>query len=488
MQYKSFIDPYLNKQINNQKPYLNSLRSPSFHQPISNSLLCQSISEQKLKLSVDQEIQTKLNNVGQSQWEKIGSKLPKRVQLQYREIIKPKQFEINLSQPRIHSPNLNQRFNRSFYMGLQEINSSSIKRPLLNLTSTVIMIQDSTQATSELQTQKIQQKFRHNFIFHYIIGIGGFGNVWKVESKKTRMIYAMKELKKSKILAKKSVKSVMNEKQLLQKLKNPFIINMVGSFQDKDHLYLILDFLSGGDLRYHILLNKTFREEQIKFFVACIILGLEYINSYQVIHRDLKPENLVLDCKGYLKITDFGIARNYKNENSNETSGTPGYMAPEIILKQNYNYCVDYYAIGVICYEMITGKRPYLGRTKKEIRDEMLGKQIQLNFKEHLQYSFNLIEFTNKLLIRKQQNRLGYQNGIKELKNHKLFQQFQWDKLINKTMIAPYQPKQEDKTRPCQKTSDSQQTIFNEKLKQLKFKEIQMLFDGYTYLSEDKII
>ena len=81
-----------------------------------------------------------------------------------------------------------------------------------------------------------------------------------------------------------------------------------------------------------------------------------------------------MDCKGYLKITDFGIARYYKNENSNETSGTPGYMAPEIILKQNYNYSVDFYAIGVICYEMITGKRPYLGRTKKEIRDEMLGK------------------------------------------------------------------------------------------------------------------
>ncbi|CAD8118332.1 unnamed protein product [Paramecium sonneborni] len=197
MQYKQYIDPYLSKQINNQRPYLNSLRSPSFHHPIQNSLLCQSISEQKLKLSVDQESQTKLNNIGQSQWEKIGSKLPKRVQLQYKEIIKPKQFEINLSQPRIHSPNLNQRFNRSFYMGLQEINSQSLKRPLLNLTSTVIMIQDSTQATSELQTQKIQQKFRHNFIFHYIIGTGGFGNVWKVESKKTRMIYAMKELKKT---------------------------------------------------------------------------------------------------------------------------------------------------------------------------------------------------------------------------------------------------------------------------------------------------
>ncbi|CAD8208986.1 unnamed protein product [Paramecium octaurelia] len=163
-------------------------------------------------------------------------------------------------------------------------------------------------------------------------------------------------------------------------------------------------------------------------------------------------------------------------------------MAPEIILKQNYNYCVDYYAIGVICYEMITGKRPYLGKTKKEIRDEMLGKQAQLNVKEYLQYSFNLIEFTNKLLVRKQQNRLGYQNGIKELKNHKLFHSFQWEKLINKTMIAPYQPKQEDRNRPYQQTNDSQQTIFNEQLKQLKFKEIQMLFDGYTYQTEDKII
>lgn len=103
--------------------------------------------------------------------------------------------------------------------------------------------------------------FRYNYIFHYIIGWGGFGKVWKVESKKTRTLYAMKELSKAKVLAKKSVKSIMNERKFLIKLKHPFLVNMVSSFQDRDNLYLVMDYLSGGDLRYHIILNRTFKEE-----------------------------------------------------------------------------------------------------------------------------------------------------------------------------------------------------------------------------------
>ena len=111
--------------------------------------------------------------------------------------------------------------------------------------------------------------FRYNYIFHYIIGWGGFGKVWKVESKKSRTLYAMKELSKAKyihiyifrVLAKKSVKSIMNERKFLIKLKHPFLVNMVSSFQDRDNLYLVMDYLSGGDLRYHIILNRTFKEE-----------------------------------------------------------------------------------------------------------------------------------------------------------------------------------------------------------------------------------
>ena len=110
------------------------------------------------------------------------------------------------------------------------------------------------------------------------------------------------------------------------------------------------------------------------FFIACIIVSLEYLHTNQIIHRDIKPENLVLDNRGYVRVTDLGIARLIRAENSSDTSGTPGYMAPEVMCRLNHTYAVDYFALGVIGYEFMLGKRPYLGRSRKEIRDQILAR------------------------------------------------------------------------------------------------------------------
>jgi serine/threonine protein kinase len=137
---------------------------------------------------------------------------------------------------------------------------------------------------------------------------------------------------------------------------------MIFAFQDFENLYLVMDLLTGGDLRYHVSRHKKFTEEQtsiliikLEFFVCCILLGLEYIHTNNIIHRDIKPENLVLDDKGYVRITDFGIAKFYQKENSSETSGTPGYMSPEVMCAQNHTIAVDYFALGVIAYEFMMG-------------------------------------------------------------------------------------------------------------------------------------
>ena len=119
----------------------------------------------------------------------------------------------------------------------------------------------------------------------------------------------MKEMSKARILSKKSVNSVINERKLLQNLKDSFIVNMQYAFQDSENLYLVMDLMPGGDFRYHLSRHKDFTEEQTKFFVSCILLGLEFLHANGVIHRDIKPENLVFDSKGFLTITDFGIAR-----------------------------------------------------------------------------------------------------------------------------------------------------------------------------------
>lgn len=184
------------------------------------------------------------------------------------------------------------------------------------------------------------------FNYQYCIGKGGFGKVWKVERKKSKQQYAMKEMSKARILTKRSLKSVMNERQILTQLNNPFIVNMYYAFQDRENVYLVMDYLSGGDLRYHICKNRRFSEEQtskhqpyfifVEFFIACLMAGLEYIHNKSIIHRDIKPENLVFDEDGYLRITDFGIARQWRPENSQDTSGTPGYMGKSI--RGNYSY------------------------------------------------------------------------------------------------------------------------------------------------------
>ena len=107
----------------------------------------------------------------------------------------------------------------------------------------------------------------------------------------------------------------------------------------------------------------------LEFVIRCIMEGLRYLHDNNIIHRDIKPENIILDQKGYCRITDMGVARYWKMENSHETSGTPGYMAPEVLLRQNHSFCADYFAVGVIAYELVMGKRPYQGRDRKTIRD-----------------------------------------------------------------------------------------------------------------------
>ena len=285
---------------------------------------------------------------------------------------------------------------------------------------------------------------RNLFDFKYVIGRGGFGKVWKVAYKKTNNFYALKEMSKVKIIDKKSERSIMSERTLLSKLHHPFIVNMICAFQDYSYLYLVMDLLVGGDLRYHHCRCRKFSEEQTKFFMACIILALEYLHSHKVLHRDLKPENLVCDDKGYIRLTDFGVAKRYHSDNADETSGTPGYMSPEVLCAQNHAYPVDYFALGVIGYEFMLGFRPYQGKSRKEIKQAVLGKQVQIKGHEiPIGWSYEGADLINRLIQRKVSHRIGY-GGISEIKAHPWFKGFDWEALYEKRMISPFVPKRGD--------------------------------------------
>ena len=286
---------------------------------------------------------------------------------------------------------------------------------------------------------------RNNFKFLYVIGKGGFGRVWKIQSKKSKNVYALKEMSKLKIIDKKSEKSINSEREFLSKLHHPFIVNMHYAFQDKENLYLVMDMLSGGDLRYHISRYRKFSEEQTRFFISNMIYALKYIHENNVIHRDIKPENLVLDENGYVRITDFGIAKENMPDNSTETSGTPGYMAPEVMKAKNHSFPVDFFAIGVIGYEFMLGKRPYYGKNRQEIKEQMLSKEAMIKEDSIPKgWSNDSVDFINQLLRRKIGERLGSKEGTKELMRHPWLKYYPWEELIKKNLMAPFVPDKRD--------------------------------------------
>lgn len=319
-----------------------------------------------------------------------------------------------------------------------------------------------------------------NFQMNYPIGKGGFGKVWNAQYHKTKELLALKEMSKGRVIAKRSVNSVQNERKLLAVLRHPFIVNMHFAFQDRENLYLAMDLMTGGDLRYHLGKMRRFREEQSRFFLACIVTGLEYLHSNRILHRDLKPENLVLDAAGYVRITDFGIARQWRPDNSQDTSGTPGYMAPEVMCRQNHSIAVDYFALGVMAYEFMLGRRPYLGRNRKEIRDAILAKQVVIRRQEIPEgWSVEAADFANRLIQRKPASRLG-SNGPEEVKSHPWFAGFSWRQLADKLLPTPFKPNPGDNFDNRVATMDwkDEEAAVQAALQQ---EDTGTLFEGYFY-------
>ena len=231
---------------------------------------------------------------------------------------------------------------------------------------------------------------------------------------------------------------------ILMKLHFNLIANLNFSFQDKEYLYLVLDYLPGGDLRYYLSRKIIFNESQIKFIISNLILSLKYIHNNNVIHRDIKPEYLVFDEKGYLHLTDFGISRKIKNgKNILDKSGTPGYISPEVLMSKPQNFYSDFFSVGVICYELLYNKKPFIGKNKKEVAEKILSKDIRLTKKDIPEkYSLMIGDFINKLLKRNYRERLG-NKGIKDIMNHPWLEGVEWDIIEGKLMISeniPFSP------------------------------------------------
>ena len=296
-------------------------------------------------------------------------------------------------------------------------------------------------------------------------------------------------MSKAKVFLKKSVKSIANERKFLEMFNYNLLCNMYYAFQDSDTLYIVMDYLSGGDLRYHICRRSYFTEKETKFIAACITLSLNYIHEKCVIHRDLKPENLVFGADGYLNLTDFGIAMEYrKGVDVVSASGTPGYMSPEAIINRPHDFCTDYFALGVIIYELMMGERPYQGKNRKEIKEQMFTLEIKLDNEEMPEdwVDDNILDLINRLLKRKKAKRLGCK-GCSEIKNHPWFKDTQWEQIENCTLNSPFFFDSEDNFDDSYAQKQDNDSIYEGK-KELYIMEVNesMTFKNFYFNIEEK--
>lgn len=272
------------------------------------------------------------------------------------------------------------------------------------------------------------------------IGTGSFGRVMIVNLKRDRnQRYAMKMLKKENIVKMKQVEHTLNERKILGSIDFPFIVQLAYSFKDTSNLYMVLEYVSGGEMFTHLRKTGRYSEENACFYASQIVLTFEYLHHLNIVYRDLKPENVLYDSNGYVKITDFGFAKIIKDRTWT-LCGTPEYLAPEIILSRGYNKAVDWWALGVIIYEMTAGYPPFFAENPIQIYEKIVSGHLR--FPSH--FSVNLKDLLKNLLQVDLTKRVGnLKNGVADVKQHKWFQNADWMAVYERRVKAPYLPKEE---------------------------------------------
>ncbi|XP_077977201.1 ribosomal protein S6 kinase alpha-3-like isoform X2 [Glandiceps talaboti] len=274
-----------------------------------------------------------------------------------------------------------------------------------------------------------------------VLGQGSFGKVFlvrKIRGNDGGTLYAMKVLKKATLKVRDRVRTKM-ERDILVEVNHPFIVKMQYAFQTEGKLYLILDFLRGGDLFTRLSKEVMFTEEDVKFYLAELALALDHLHSLGIIYRDLKPENILLDTTGHINLTDFGLSKEAILEDKKTYSfcGTVEYMAPEVVNRRGHTTAADWWSFGVLMFEMLTGTLPFQGQHRKETMTMIL--KAKLGMPQFL--SPEAQSLLRQLFKRNPANRLGAgPNGVDDIKKHTFFKTIDWEKLLKKEISPPFKP------------------------------------------------
>jgi len=277
-----------------------------------------------------------------------------------------------------------------------------------------------------------------------LIGKGTFGQVFQVRKKDTKRIYAMKVLSKKVIVQKKEIQHTIGERNILVRTattESPFIVGLKFSFQTAADLYLVTDYMSGGELFWHLQKEGRFVEERAKFYIAELILALRHLHQHDIVYRDLKPENILLDANGHIALCDFGLSKANlaKNDTTNTFCGTTEYLAPEVLLdEQGYTKMVDFWSLGVLVFEMCCGWSPFYAEDTQQMYKNIAFGKVRFP-RDAL--SADGRSFVKGLLNRNPAHRLGAKGDAEELMAQPFFHDVDWDALSKKLCPPPFKPK-----------------------------------------------
>ncbi|KAF2144331.1 uncharacterized protein K452DRAFT_156955 [Aplosporella prunicola CBS 121167] len=294
------------------------------------------------------------------------------------------------------------------------------------------------QPSQPAQVRTTKGKYTLNdFAIQRTLGTGSFGRVHLVQSKHNQRYYAIKVLKKAQVVKMKQVEHTNDERRMLQKVKHPFLITLWGTFQDSKNLYMVMDFVEGGELFSLLRKSQRFPNPVAKFYAAEVTLALEYLHMNNIIYRDLKPENLLLDRHGHLKITDFGFAKEVPDITWT-LCGTPDYLAPEVVASKGYNKSVDWWSLGILIFEMLCGFTPFWdGGSPMKIYENILKGRVKYPPYVHPDAQDLLMKLITPDLTKRLGNLHG---GSTDVKNHPWFAEVTWERLAKKDIDAPYVP------------------------------------------------
>lgn len=274
------------------------------------------------------------------------------------------------------------------------------------------------------------------------LGEGNFGKVILFESLNDNQLYAFKIYKKSKIKDKKGFDIIYSEIKLLHSLDFPFIIKFVNFYQDELFLYIQAEYVKGGDLNGYIKYEKSISEKTIKFILAQVVLMLDFLHSRNIIYRDLKPENIIIDSDGYLKLADFGLAKEFTNDLTKEKTqtfcGTPEFIPPEILRAEPYENSVDIWSFGIMMYELYFGKTPFADKNVSNIYKKIIFNEIEFSPlpTRKCNISKEAEEFISNLLNKSKQKR----PSINAIIDHSYFKDIDFNNLFNKEVFSPLKP------------------------------------------------